>query len=281
MDDTVRILRHTLPDHLTLDVDNLERPMKVVSDRGGIEQLLLNLVSNARDASPVGGTVHLGIAVAGDTLTIRVRDDGAGMDDDTLSRLFEPFYTTKGAGRGSGLGMATVRALVEQMDGTIDVTSHVGAGTDVTVCLPVEPLPDEVVDKARPAGAALRILWVDDDEKVREITERALRAAGHSVMSAGDGAEALEIVGRGESFDAVVSDMVMPRLTGLELARAVASRSPDTAVLIVSGHPRVSALPESVGFLQKPFSVDQLLRGVRAAVATRRDAATAGSEQRV
>ncbi|MEM6927597.1 MAG: ATP-binding protein, partial [Myxococcota bacterium] len=267
VDGAVRVLWRTLPARIELEVTNLEASTWVLSDRGGVEQLLLNLVANARDALPDGGRIAITVELEPGGLVLRVTDDGVGMDDETLDRIFEPFYTTKQLGRGTGLGMASVQALVEQMSGTIDIGTRPGEGTTVTIRLPVRTAPaSDRVEAGPGATSAKRVLLVEDEPPVRHLMMHTLERAGHEVVAVGDGAEALEIIGRGIPFDLVVSDMVMPRLSGLELARTLRSRAPHTPMLVVSGHPRAPELPAHVRFLQKPFSPSQLLDVAHAAM---------------
>jgi two-component system, cell cycle sensor histidine kinase and response regulator CckA len=270
-----------------LDFDLASPPQWVLIDPGQFEQVLMNLIVNARDAMPGGGSLR--IAISRDTLdpvraadlevppgeyvALAVSDTGEGIDADTLEYIFEPFFTTKAPGSGTGLGLSTVFGIVRQSGGVIDVESEVGRGTTFRVYfplssegaveIPVEPAPP-------PAGAkASTILLAEDEQGVRTFLEMALRRAGHKVITTRTGPEAVE-AGHDtkEPIDLLITDVVMPGLSGPEVAEQLRRAHPEMRVLFLSGYASHSALPDKVAaepdaFLQKPFTVDTLMVKVR------------------
>ena len=261
----------------------------VQSDPGHLEQVLLNLAINAGEAMPGGGTVristrnalitgkpHMGgvDARGGRYVVLAVSDEGEGMSAETKARAFEPFFTTKV--NGSGLGLATVYGIVSQSDGFVHIYSRPSQGSIVEVWLPCldvgagglpeGPEGEPVADPDRKAG---RVLVVEDEELVRDLTVAVLERAGYSVMSAGDGDRALELLDESEhGIDVLLSDMVMPGMSGGELARRVTALEPDSQVLLMSGYTDELMAPGGDGatlganFLQKPFAADALLESV-------------------
>jgi len=279
------MLRRLLPERIELAVELTPVLPPVLADRGQMEQVVLNLLLNARDAIEGGGRICLEIASAPLGLhgraapaalegyvILRVTDDGHGMDDGVRRRIFEPFFTTKPAGRGTGLGLSTVHGIVHQSGGAIEVESHPGRGTRISVYLP-EAAPSEL---ARPAAAqpALgtgprsgSVLLVEDEASVRRLSRRALEGAGFRVLEAEDGRRALQLIADTRP-DVVVSDIVMPGMSGLELADRIAERYPEVPVLFVSGYAdeAVESRPvRSAGrdLLWKPFRPQQLVERVR------------------
>jgi len=262
-------------------------PVRV--DPGQIEQILLNLTLNARDAMPRGGALRVetghatlpessgdlppGVAVRpGSYVLLAVRDTGHGMDSATLSRMFEPFFTTKGVGRGTGLGLSTVYGIVKQSEGYVWAYSEPGQGTTIKIYLPVsrEPMESAVREAPRePAAHGELVLVVEDDAPVRAFAARALTEEGYRVLEAESGGHALELLRSGGHRPAIVlTDVVMPGMTGAELADAVSQLAPGTPVLFTSGYPdeeilRRGLLEPGVAFLPKPFSPEALVRAVR------------------
>jgi CheY-like chemotaxis protein len=254
----------------------------VLIDHAQIEQVLLNLVINARDAMPDGGHITIELAeaeldaaaardasvpVPGRYSKLIVHDDGIGMTEEIRSRLFEPFFTTKERGQGSGLGMSIVYGTVTQAGGHLEVESAPGAGTKVSVYLPraFQAPVAETPALPRPESAGGEIvLVVEDDDPVRAVTCEALEAEGYVVISAAGGPEALELVARHSGrLDLMVTDVVMPDMSGGELARRLAAIRPETKVIYVSGYVddaivREGVLAEGVPFLQKPFALEAL-----------------------
>ncbi|HUI55993.1 MAG TPA: ATP-binding protein [Bryobacteraceae bacterium] len=259
----------------------------VQADPGQIEQVLLNLVANGRDAMPKGGVLTVRTANAtlegervgrlravksGDYVLLAVNDTGAGMDQATQARLFEPFFTTKNAGAGTGLGLFTVAGIVRQSGGAVDAVSELGQGTTFRVFLPrvdqaakVEP---EAPKKAAARGAET-ILLVEDDEMVRTLVRETLEAEGYQVLDASDALEAhlMAECHRG-TIQLLITDVVMPKASGPELARTLSHLRPDLKVLYISGHNESTLLKRGVrrkeaAFLPKPFTPGALAAKVR------------------
>lgn len=288
---TGRMLRRSLGDRITVVLDLEPGLGTVLADRGQLEQAVVNLVVNARDAMPQGGRLtlrtrnvvvdeaaareHQGLG-AGTYVAIIVEDTGVGIAPDLQHRIFEPFVTTKPVGQGSGLGLATVFGLVEQWHGWIDVQSAVGKGAAFTMYLPQQPADPRAGDSApreigtRPNGT---ILVVDDEAAVRSSIRRMLTWKGYIVLEAPHGAEALRLLEQSPGrVDLILTDLVMPELDGRGLIAAVRRRPDAPAVVAMSGFDREAAmrgepLPPDVPFLQKPFTSDQLFGTVREALA--------------
>ncbi len=261
----------------------------VLADPGQIDQILLNLAINARDAMPKGGTLTLETADAdlrdddsaterpairpGRYVMLAVSDTGVGIDAETQRRIFEPFFTTKPVGQGTGLGLATVYGIVKQSDGYIWVYSEPGLGTTFKIYLPrVDELPDDSVPGAPTAvavGGSETILLVEDNPALREMTRRHLEAKGYTVLVAVDGAAALALAGaQPEPIDLLLTDVVMPNLGGGELAQRLTASRPGLAVLFMSGYTdgaitQQGVLAEGVALLEKPFSGERLALRVR------------------
>jgi signal transduction histidine kinase len=267
------------------------------ADPGQIEQVIVNLAVNARDAMPGGGKLRIETGNAsldsaymqqhaasdpGDYVMIAVRDTGIGMDRATQARIFEPFFTTKESGKGTGLGLAMVYGIVRQSGGHVWVYSEPGQGTTFKVYLPraqttAEAIVPESASVEILAGSET-ILLVEDEESVREVSGRLLRRAGYTVMEAEDGRRALEIVSEHTaSIDVLVTDMVMPEIGGRELARRVRAMRPDMPLVFMSGYTddeelRRSYLEKGSVFLEKPFTPELLLSKTREVLATRKSA---------
>jgi two-component system, cell cycle sensor histidine kinase and response regulator CckA len=249
-----------------------EEPARLFADRAQLEQVLMNLAVNARDAMPAGGTLAIEAAAEGDAVVLSVVDTGAGMSEDLLSHIFEPFFTTKEAHRGTGLGLATVYGIVEQSGGTIEVRSAPGAGTSFTVRFPrtdgVEtPTTVDELSASNPGTGT--VLVVEDEAIVRHVTCRVLERAGYSVLTAATGMEALALLeGGGSTIDLVLTDVIMPGMGGGELAERMAATWPDTKVLFTSGYsngsvPGPSMSDDSPHFIGKPYTVEGLTNKVR------------------
>ncbi|MEO5825574.1 MAG: response regulator [Gemmatimonadales bacterium] len=256
--------------------------------RGLVEQVLLTLVVNARDAMLDGGSIHISTSCValGDELVHRhgvmppgrwtfldVRDSGVGMSAETAASLFEPFFTTKLPGMGTGLGLSAVYGMVRQASGQVIVASQPGEGTTVRVALPAAP-GTELSQVAAIAFADMAILVVDDDEWVRTVTARTLRRAGYGVLEADGGETAIELLRgvAGRCVRLVLTDMMMPGMNGATLASLVEREHPTARVLLMTGYSggmlsadRLGTDPDSV--LAKPFTVDELLAAVRVRLA--------------
>ncbi|MEI6226433.1 MAG: ATP-binding protein, partial [Deltaproteobacteria bacterium] len=256
-------------------------------DASQVEQVLVNLAVNARDAMPGGGSLRIetgnvaagddeigskGDRRPGDWVRIVVQDSGTGMPPEVMAHLFEPFFTTKERGRGTGLGLATVHGIVAQSGGHIHVESEPGRGTTFRICLPRSE--EEAVERpATPRPGTLRgsetLLVVEDDPRVRGITVRALKENGYQVITAGSGEEALALVrGREGRIDLVVTDVVMPGMSGREVVDALRRNLPGLRALFVSGYTQDAiaqrgVLDSGVEFLQKPFTPATLAVRVR------------------
>ncbi len=279
--DAERLLDRVLGDHVAIDCRLGVGVPVVLADRGQLEQVLVNLAVNARDAMPGGGTIVLTTGIVTEAgadgqprhyASLEVSDTGCGMTDDVREKIFEPFFTTKEFGEGHGLGLATVHGIVQQSGGQISVVTEPGRGTTFTVLLPASEAPrlDEPVcpEPAPPSRGCETIVLAEDDELVRKLTSRTLEANGYDVISFADPAEALASFPP-TGVDLLVTDVVMPKLSGRELAEKVVAISPKTKVMFVSGYTPDDVLArgieeDSVEFLQKPFTMGDLGRKVRA-----------------
>jgi signal transduction histidine kinase/CheY-like chemotaxis protein len=283
--DMGKLLRRLIGEDIEVSL-GLARDLGLVRvDPGQIEQVLMNLVVNARDAMPHGGrlvveTANVDITEGepgsdaelrpGPYVQLAVGDSGVGMDPSTQARIFEPFFTTKGPGKGTGLGLATVYGIVKQSGGHIAVESAVGRGTTFRVSLPrVEPepeLPEVQTPRAKPASAAETVLLVEDDDPVRAVATDILRRAGYVVVACARASEALERAERHPGpIHVLVTDIVMPDVSGIELARRVKALRPETRVLYMSGYTEGrgalgEALDARASLLDKPFRAESLVR---------------------
>jgi two-component system cell cycle sensor histidine kinase/response regulator CckA len=256
----------------------------VRGDAGQLEQVIVNLALNARDAMPQGGTLTLETRNAGPSpggpepgggwVQLLVRDTGVGMSPVVKAHLFEPFFTTKPPGRGTGLGLATVHGIVAQAGGRVRVESEPGRGTTFEISLPrglqaVTAAAGPATGPAPMVGGTESVLVVEDDPLVREVTARALRSGGYRVLLADGGADALQVAAReGGALRLVVTDVVMPGLDGKTLADELVRRLPGVRVLFVSGYTRDvishhGVLDSGIEFLPKPFTSSALLARVR------------------
>ena len=284
------LLRRLIGEDVELETALAEDLGFVRADVAQLEQVLMNLAVNSRDAMPDGGTLTIetrnvvltradqreAFAInAGPYVMLAVSDTGCGMDAETRARAFEPFFTTKAPGRGTGLGLSTVYGIVKQSDGYIWVDSEPEMGTRVRIYLPRVAEPAEVVEvrKPSPLASAPRghetLLLVEDEEGVRELIAEWLGGHGYTVLTASNGAEALALASReARSIDLLIADVVMPQMGGPALAERLLPSRPEMKIVYVSGYadeaigdPRVLAAGSD--FLQKPFSLDALVRKVR------------------
>jgi CheY-like chemotaxis protein len=279
------ILRRTIGEHVAMMVTLAPDLWHVEADPGRLEQVIVNLVLNARDAMPDGGTLTIttdnvevedeasnpgSVLVAGRYVLLRIHDTGTGMDQDVLEHVFEPFFTTKAQGDGTGLGLPMVFGIVRQVGGDIQLTSAVGVGTTCYVYLPVtERLPkrDKPIEAIPLAHGSEMILVVEDEDALREVARRILTRNGYEVMTSSNGPEAIAMV---EAFDGqihlLLSDVIMPIMVGSEVASRVQALRPGLPVLFMSGYAQPflgSTLSEGQALLEKPFSEQQLLAEIR------------------
>ena len=245
-------------------------------DPSRIEQVVLNLALNARDAMPRGGRLLVRVdrvdsEEAGPRVRLTVCDDGEGMDEETLNRLFDPFYTTKSPGQGTGLGLSTVHGIVQQAGGDISVESRPGKGSDFRVFLPlVDEEPTRSTRAAEPAGdAEACVLLVEDEDSVRRLMELVLQRRGCRVLVAATPAEATTVFeARADEIDLLLTDVLLPGIDGSELAMRLRESRPDLRVLFVSGYAGDGVVPEGLGregdaFLQKPFTLGRLAETIQ------------------
>ena len=288
VNDISNLLRRLLGPIVDFRLQLPSEPMWVRADESQLEQVVLNLAINARDAMPSGGTVTTILdRVSGDSphvrrrpgmpsvdyVRLRVIDTGIGMDAATQARIFEPFFTTKEFGKGTGLGLATVYGVVKQSEGWIWVDSALNAGTTFEIFLPAvaEPTHDvsEEQQKATQGGGSETILVVDDEEGVREVATQYLTSRGYQVLAAESGAQALEIAkAHPGAIHVLVTDAIMPGMNGPSLAKTLLGQRPETKVLYMSGYAEDTSLLEDArgrgeAFLQKPFALDALADQLR------------------
>lgn len=253
------------------------------ADQHQLEMAILNLVVNARDAMPTGG--HLRLCAtrpgpmapeqlrAGDYLCLAVKDDGQGMDARTLASATEPFFTTKDVGQGTGLGLSMVDGLTNQMGGTLEIFSEPGKGTEVRLWLPITKSAQAPVPRASDAADIRvshgRLLLIDDDPMVRLTTAEMLRDLGFEVVETESAREGLSMIADGYKPDIVVTDHLMPGMTGAELAIRLRVDHPDIAILIVSGYQGIDLIAPDIVRLSKPFRATQLTASIEVARAQR------------
>jgi two-component system cell cycle sensor histidine kinase/response regulator CckA len=295
VDNIAELLRHLLGEHIQLSIVTAPDLGAVKADPGQIEQIIMNLAVNARDAMPNGGlltiqTRNVGLGevaprhewdcLDGAHVMLQVRDTGCGMNAETRARAFEPFFTTKGPGKGTGLGLATTYGIVKQNGGNISVHSEPGRGTTFTICLPLVEVPPQpgsgptispLSDVASPVPreGAETILLAEDTEPIREVIGQFLRQGGYHVLVAQDGVTALEVSEHHDGpIHLLVTDVVMPGLTGPLLAKNLLLSHPNMQVLYMSGYTDGALAPhgvleEGIVLLEKPFTRRSLLRKVR------------------
>jgi CheY-like chemotaxis protein len=282
-----KMLRRVIGEDVVLGSVQAGAPCLVKADRAQLEQVLLNLAVNARDAMPDGGRLTIETAEVdldetysrlypevrpGRYVLLAVTDTGSGMDEAVKARAFEPFFTTKEVGKGTGLGLAMVYGTVKQSGGHIAVYSERGKGSTFKVYLPVSA-PEQTVLPTGGSVAAVpdgtgTVLLVEDEDRVRSITSRILKGKGYTVLEARGGGEALDLLGRTDGeVNLVVTDVIMPEMNGPELVQRLQARRPDLKVLFLSGYTdgavfRHGLLDQGTAFLQKPFTPGALTRKV-------------------
>jgi CheY-like chemotaxis protein len=272
------MLRRMIGSHIELRVDHGGEPARIKADPSQLEQVLLNLVVNARDAMPNGGTMTIATRRQTDAsgarcVTLCVTDTGVGMSKDVRERVFEPFYTTKETGKGTGLGLSTVYGVIAQSGGTIEVDSIVGKGSAFTVVFPSASEGSTTVESEEqgsvPAGNET-ILLVDDDDAVRRLAELSLVSYGYTVVVARNGIEALTLARTMPRLDVLITDIVMPRLSGPQLAERIVAKFPASYVIYMTGWVNDATmeleLDMDVTLLRKPFTPLELARTVRGAL---------------
>ena len=286
---TETFLKRVLGEHVTLQLTLSDGPLWVEADPSQIEQVLLNLASNARDAVDASGVVQIttksrmlargwaqerGLP-AGLAAELAVRDTGRGMDAETLQRIFEPFFTTKDVGEGTGLGLATVYGIVKQSGGHIDAASTPGQGSLFRIILPIVAEPDVAAEPAtqeRAEGGSETILLVEDERAVATLAESLLRRIGYKVLVAHSAAEAIAAAAAYASqIDLVLTDVVMPGASGRDLVEKLRGSRPEIRVLYMSGYPADAIVRHGVAegdtpFLQKPFTMVSLASKIRHAL---------------
>jgi CheY-like chemotaxis protein len=282
-----QLLRRTLGEHIDLQTELTPALWLVKMDAGQLEQVLVNLAVNARDAMPGGGKLQIdtenvmvdeGYAASrpgvslGRHVRLRVSDTGTGMDTGVVQRAFDPFFTTKPKGEGTGLGLATVYGIIAQAGGRTQIYSEIGHGTTVTALLPAteEPhAPELPLEPVASKAAEETILVVEDEDALREVTRRILERGGYKVLTAARGSDALELAAdAGREIDLVITDVVMPEMLGKEVAERVKSIRPGIRFLFISGYAQTvlgsqGTLDPGVELLEKPFSAAQLIAKVR------------------
>jgi PAS domain S-box-containing protein len=286
--DMERLLRPLIGENVELTTKLSSEPSHTRADAGQLEQVLMNLVVNARDAMPQGGRIVIQTATMvlndtfrreqtfirpGNYVVLSVSDNGLGMDKETQSHIFEPFFTTKEKGKGTGLGLSTVYGIVKQSDGYVMVQSETGHGTTFNVYLPqVEGTAE--TKGAAPASRAVSggsetVLLVEDEASVRQLVREVLESKGYCVLEAENGQAGLTAAAMcKEKIDLVITDVVMPGMSGRELAQRILETRPDIKVLYLSGYTEDAIVNEGTldsgkAFLQKPFTLLNLSRKVR------------------
>lgn len=283
LEEVIRLLERMLPESIEVDLVYEQGDYTVNADPTRMQQVIMNLAINARDAMPEGGQLHVGLgrlhvekkALAplpemqpGDWVVVTVADTGTGIPPEALPHIFEPFFTTKEVGQGSGLGLAQVYGIVRQHEGYIDVNTRVGEGTTFTIYLPAL-LPSSQLDAteadmgALVEGAGETLLVVEDNEVLRTALADGLRQAGYQIFEAGNGQEALEVLAQHPEIALVLSDLVMPAMGGKALADALRKRGLSVPIVLLSGHPmgdQITQIPGVAGWMLKPPDLAELTR---------------------
>jgi two-component system, cell cycle sensor histidine kinase and response regulator CckA len=287
--EVVRLSRRLIGENIRIVEELCPAEDTVLADPAQIHQMLMNLVINARDAMREGGRLKIATAIAeigpelaahldlpcGTYVVLTVADSGAGMDEFVRSHLFEPFFTTKEVGKGTGLGLSTVYGTVRQCKGAITVETDPGRGTTFRIFLPRAACPGAAeprVAAPKLVPGASTVLVVEDEESVRRFVVDLLKGAGYDVLEAADGQEAMAIAtAHGDAIHLLLTDMVMPGISGLKLAEGVVGLHPESKVLLVSGYSEslrsAGPLDHSIRYLQKPFTPEHLTRSVKEAIA--------------
>jgi CheY-like chemotaxis protein len=287
--DTDRILRRLIGEHIELVTVPSVQLATVLADAGQIQQVLLNLAVNARDAMPQGGTLTITTANVslteesrqmhemkpGDYVLLTVSDNGSGIAPEIQPHIFEPFFTTKETGKGIGLGLASCHGIIKQNEGHIFLESEPGRGTTFRIYMPcvrdsVSPMPARSAILSRGKGT---LLVVEDNTLVRRFVQETLAQNGYTVLEAASGQEALRLARTfADRLHLLITDVVMPRMSGVELAKRLQKIRPEVQVLFMSGHAEDNSIPnremfDGAVFVQKPFSSSDLIRAVGSALA--------------
>jgi two-component system cell cycle sensor histidine kinase/response regulator CckA len=262
--------RRLLREDVELEIQPAAEPLPLQADEAQLEQVLLNLLTNARDAMPGGGRITVSTSRQAGQARITVSDTGTGMDEATRAKIFDPFFTTKEPGKGTGLGLAVVWGIIQRHKGSIEVQSEPGRGTTFQIRLPLSagiPEPEGSPENPALLRGHETVLLAEDEEALRALLTAGLRDAGYEVLSAMDGRQAMELyVAEQNRIAAVVLDIVMPQATGEEVLLAIRARRSDLPVLLISGHLQDTASLErgaGASLLRKPFTVAELLHRLR------------------
>jgi len=279
--DVEKMLRRIVPENIAMNFVLAPKLNSVKADRGQLEQVLINLVANARDAMPTGGSMTIQTENVNQDpptssmeqqILLSVTDSGTGMSPATIARVFEPFFTTKPQGEGSGLGMAIVHGVVAQLGGHIEIFSDPGKGVSVKIYLPALDTPAKARSSQMLQAVDVHnetVLLVEDDAGVRDLTRDVIRMSGYAVLSCADAQEALRVSGdHKEPIHLLIADIVMPGMSGAELAVAMKPQRPDMRVLFMSGYSgrivgEQHLIPPNAHFIHKPFTPADLARKVR------------------
>jgi two-component system cell cycle sensor histidine kinase/response regulator CckA len=273
------MLRRLIGDDIEVEMALSDALPEVLADAGQLEQVVINLAVNARDAMPEGGLLVVATGVEGDHVWLSVSDTGIGIAPEALPHVFEPFYTTKPVGAGTGLGLASVHGAITQSGGRIEVDSEPGHGTTFKFLLPATHAQRDAAVPERPAsedwlGGDETILVCEDEDGVRALVELVLVGAGYRVLSEGRPSAALA---RAEEepghIHGLVTDVIMPDMPGPELARRLGGTRPGLRTLFISGYTADTvrergSLPAGSAFLEKPFDRATLLRTLRELLTT-------------
>jgi PAS domain S-box-containing protein len=296
--DLEMLLERALGELVDLRIELAEEVAPIEADPGQIEQVLVNLAVNARDAMPDGGTLLIEVdnveldsefnymhpdTPSGPYVRLKVSDTGTGMRNEVAERAFEPFFTTKPKGEGTGLGLATVYGIVTQAGGRVDIYSELEIGTTIKIHFPATgaaPTEREQEERAIPLGNGEVVLVVEDEPDVRRMAERILGRGGYLVIGAAGGAEAISLCERSnQPIDVVLTDVIMPHMLGTEVAARIREMRPELGVIYMSGYSHQVLAPQALldqpaeTFLEKPFNAEQLLRTVRSVLDQARTAA--------
>jgi len=298
IDSVTKLLDRTIGKHISLRIDSNPLDRSVYADPGQLEQVILNLCVNARDAMPDGGVITIGTrdihmdlnfcrhnpwGKVGRYVQLTISDTGSGIDPEIRDHIFEPFFTTKAVGHGTGLGLATVYAIVQRMDGLIHVESEVGSGTVFYIYLPSQEKP--AGEKVKPAKSSQivrgneTILIAEDDDMVRNLTVRILDRAGYHIMVAEDGREAIDLYMRhADKIDLAILDVVMPNKSGAEVLAEIRSHNVNLPILLTSGYSFndfSDGLPrdDKIQVMQKPYKPHELLHAIKAILTAASDIA--------